>query len=359
MTSYRYRWEVTFVLTALWINSMAPRAKALEASLEHPTKIDFQGIYGYCVYYAMANFFELWANQVNGKKTPALSAAFLAMTNNFEWNAGQEQYLGWAWVSAAKNGVIPMGATDVERNLVWPGPDWEVDQLQLQSLPDLHQRLTGKYVHPHITNKFTGSSYLKHVVKIDMTDVRFLTTNHFELTPRGEGNVAKTYRYGSFEATQDRYLRVAKHMGIDVEFKIVDPEVLYEAIKIQIYQKRPALVTIMPGITKMPLDSHDIVGRSSLVLPGEAKPGHHLLTAVGHCDNWQSEDPLCQQFAARMEEKGMRECLVFENSWGLWAHKNGYLCISKIASRRILREAAVMSGSLAGAVNLVNSRQQY
>jgi hypothetical protein len=318
-------------------------ARSWETSLEPTEEIRDQGDTAYCLLYAMSSFLELWGDTEPGalRRLPSLSPAYLALAYNYEAGNGT---LGtvpeWLRAIVEKHGVIPKSAEPADEEVPWPVTDWQARHRHLIPMDFLKPVLEARYLSDSEPLPFTGKEYLQRNVGTGLASLRFVQSSYSEGETLEDDEPSEVeYRKGS-QALASRHVdSIAREQGVDARVSSVAPDELYKRSKRQLYDGRPVLWSIDVGLTKARFRYYQVVGGGDLVEPGEGIPDYHSVVAVAHCDQWESDDPICARFTRRMASRGIDECIVIQNSWGESANARGYACLSRKALRRLLLDA--------------------
>lgn len=321
-----------------------------EISLPQAGKIYEQDHFGYCGVYALASFLELWGKS-QGKSGVEIDPSYIAFAYNRLASSGNDgSYLLWTVAAVQLYGAVPLGALAKVATVAWPISDWRDRHTKLidpQSLDDL---LYSKFHHHSQPAEFDPHTYRTQQIEIDFRWFKVYESMHRENFKRksaavSEGEAPAQYRYGSYTETRQILETWMRKIGLDTEYYPKKAETLYSLIVKQLYWRRPVLLSINPTLAVKRFSFYDVLGGGDLVEKGEGEDAAHAMTAVAHCDRTASEsrDPLCQTFAKEMESREIKECIVLQNSWGIDANQKGYVCLSKNASLRMLRQAYLLS----------------
>lgn len=340
--SARASYSVVLALS-MQSGTMAPG----ETSLGRTREVLDQGNTYFCGLYAAAAFLELWGNsQLPGSAPrPVLSAAFLGIGYNRLVGSGSNGVsTPWLLASIRRYGIIPRGSARASDGSFLPA-DWVKLHDGLIPGDRADELLTARYTSESESSAFTGTSYYDARIGLDVSQLNFYYAPAQE-TFRKAPDDDEVYPYRISDAVQRAASMRAElqRLGMATWWTETSADRLYRLVKAQLYAGRPVMVSIRAGIPAGGLRRHAVVGNSDLKEPGTATVGAHAVVAVGHCDKWDTRDDLCRVFAPAMKDKNVDECLVLQNSWGEDVNARGYFCVSRLASRRVLSQAAIQSG---------------
>jgi hypothetical protein len=242
-------------------------------------------------------------------------------------------------VPEASSAVTPDGLRRLDNG-------WQEFHSALMDQAHIRELLRSSYRHPNVKRDFHPLEYLAYL-KLDFTRFQMIANkdyDRFEKTSTESVPESELFRDGTRAATRKRVHLEMKEQGIrhtSIEYPY---ETFYRSVRTQLYEGRPVLTVINTSLVrggKARFAEAHVIAAQALVPVGEGEKSLHALVAIGHCDTWETRDPLCRRFAALMREMGVRECIVLQNSWGRNNHSDGYFCLSEEAARRLLTHAWV------------------
>ena len=335
------------VMGFAWVLFLGTFAQAVETGPRTNTAVLNQGSFSYCTQYALATFLQHWGNaerRANEAEIPTLSAGFAAMSYNYEYCDGSRgTQVQWMIAALQRYGIIPVGASPVESTVAWPNSNWSSQHGRLIPIDTLQRIVPARYRHASHPQAFTGPQYLSERLRFSARDLRLVWSTHGETYPASDSSSEDTTQYRRDYATAEaRGQSLATAEGTSTSHADIAASTLYTLAVAQLYQRKPVLFTIRSGLTSSQLQTYTTVGTPDLLENGSGRRGMHSIVGIGHCHRHQSTHPLCRRFTTQMTEKNIPECLVLQNSWGETSHDSGYVCVSRMASQRILAGALLL-----------------
>lgn len=318
-----------------------------EISVPRAYEITDQEKYPYCALYAMSTFVELWDKAYRTEKLPGVDSAFLAMAHNAEISSGMQGHDTFhVLYTVARWGAIPKGATTLTDQAAWPLADWREAHKTLIPMETLRPILSESYVVPDVSGRFTGKQYLKEKLNFDPSRFAVYKSSHTEERRAStEESEPVHYRLGTEADADAAVKRRAEAIGLRNDGTTEDPDLLYTLLVANLYQKRPALLSLYTSLTVERFWKYVVIGKSDLVAEGQGKNSSHIAAVVAHCHRTDSVQPVCKLFNAAMKQRNVADCVVLQNSWGGESHSAGYVCLSRRALQRMMK-AVVLPKSL-------------
>ncbi len=317
-------------------------APSWEASTPQAAEIKDQGKFPFCGLYAMATFLEIWGDASHtGYLFPPIDESYLALGyNRVVGSPGMGISPTWLGLTTQIFGAIPKAAKFSGKADQWPMKNWQTDNMALVDTKVSDPLLTGKFVWGKSTTEFTGPTFLKDTVGIDMRNLYPLHTSHketylAETSPHKEEAAVAPFRLADAETTAKSMQKIALKMGTDTRMSSVDPDVLYKAAKLQLNARRPLLLTINAGLTQNRFHTYGVITDAQLMPLNKGRLGPHAVVAVAHCDKANSVDRICRRFNRYLEQKQISECIAVQNSWGPTVNERGYFCLAPDAWERV------------------------
>jgi hypothetical protein len=314
-----------------------------ESSTPLPRDLKDQGKFPYCGIYALATFLEVWGSATHtGQAFPPIDEAFLSYGyNRVIGSPGIGTHPMWLSITTQIFGAIPKGSKYLGKDAAWPRRNWEKENLELLPTSVTDPVLTGKYTYGRSNTQFTGQTFLRDVVRIDLRNFYGLHTNFEEkyrsqVSPDEEESFEVPFRMGDIESTGQNMQLLAQKIGGDTRMAVVPPEVLYKAAKAQLYARRPVYLAINAGLTRDKFRKYGLIVGRHLYPENQGYLGPHAVVAVAHCDKTNSVDRICQRFNRYLELGHVDECIAVQNSWGPDVNHQGYFCLAPDAWRRVV-----------------------
>jgi hypothetical protein len=326
---------------------------AWEVSAPLAVEMKDQKRFPYCGLFAMATFLEIWGDATRtGYVFPPIDESYLSLGyNRVVGSPGRGTAPTWLGVSTAIFGAIPKGAK-LDGSATWPIPNWRKENMKLLPTSVTDPLLTGKYTFGRQKIAFTGPSFLKEIVRIDLRNFIALHTDYEEKTkgqgsPDEEETVDVKLRLGDIETTAKNMQLLAQKIGSETRMGVVAPDVLYKATVAQLSSRHPVYLSINAGLTKDRFRKYGVVADQHLVPIGQGFAGPHAVVAVAHCDKNNSVDRICRRFNRYLDQRAVKECIAIQNSWGPDANEQGFFCIAPDAWKRVA-QAILLDKSLLG-----------
>ncbi len=313
-----------------------------EASTPIASEVKNQKRFPYCGLFAMATFLEIWGDATRtGYLFPPIDESYLSLAyNRVVGSPAMGTSPTWLTVTTAIFGAIPKGSKIEVANTQWPILNWRKENMKLVDTKVSDPMLTAKYVFGRQRQEFTGPSFLKEVVRIDMRNFIGIHTDYEEQTtrnapPNDEEPVDVRLRLGDVESTAKNMQLLAQKMGTDTRMGVVKPDVLYKATIAQLSSRHPVYLAINAALTKDKFHKYGVITDSDLSPVGQGANGPHAVVAVAHCDKNNSVDKICARFNRYMDQRAVSECIAVQNSWGPDSNEKGYFCLAPDAWKRV------------------------